>query len=101
MRRAAEQTEKDGLQHVLGIGRVAGDAIRGAEDQAVMRTEGALEFVRYGDRRFLFYQYASQGTPPCSSVSLVKTAGEGDYYMRVGDSLSCWNNELRAGVRVR
>jgi hypothetical protein len=43
------------LQHVFGVGRVARDAVRGAENQAVVRTEGALELVRYGDRRLLFY----------------------------------------------
>jgi hypothetical protein len=53
--RAAKQAKKDRLQHVFGICRVAGYAVRGAEDQAVVRTEGALELVRYDDRRFLFY----------------------------------------------
>jgi hypothetical protein len=43
------------LQDVLGIGRIAGDAIRGAEYQSVVRTEGALEFVGDGYCRILFY----------------------------------------------
>jgi hypothetical protein len=43
------------LQHVLGIGRIAGDTVRGAKDQAVVRTEGAFELVGDGDRRILFY----------------------------------------------
>jgi len=53
--RAAQQAQEDGLQNVLGIGCVAGDAVRGAKDQAVVRTEGAFEFVGDGDRRILFY----------------------------------------------
>jgi hypothetical protein len=53
------------LQHVFGICRVAGNAIRGAEDQSVVRSKRSFEFAGNGDRRFL-YQYASQGTPPCS-----------------------------------
>jgi len=63
---AAQQAQEDRLQDVLRIGGVAGDAVGRAKDQSVMRTEGALEFVRDGDRRILFYQYASQSTPPCS-----------------------------------
>jgi len=79
--RPAQQTQENCLQDVLGIGRIAGDAVRRAEYQSVVRTEGALEFVGDGDRRILFYQYASQGTPPCSWLSPVKTKGVGDYYM--------------------
>jgi hypothetical protein len=43
------------LQHVLSIGGVARDAVGCAKDQAVVRTEGAFEFVGDGDRRILFY----------------------------------------------
>jgi hypothetical protein len=53
--RAAQQAQEDGLQNVLGIGCVAGDAVCGAKDQAVVRTEDAFEFVGDGDRRILFY----------------------------------------------
>src|SRR5262249_20479791 len=81
---AAQQAQENGLQHVFGIGRVAGEAIRGTEHQAVMRTECAFELVGDGYCRILLYQYASQGTPPCSSVSPVKTEGEADYYRRQG-----------------
>jgi hypothetical protein len=85
--RAAQQAQENGLQDVFGVGRVAGEAIRGTEDQAVMRAEGAFEFVGDGYCRILFYQYASQGTPPCSSVSPVKTEGKADYYKGEGHYL--------------
>jgi hypothetical protein len=51
--RPAKQTQKDGLQHVLGVGRVAGDAVRGAENQAMVRPKRSLDFAGNGDRRFL------------------------------------------------
>ena len=51
--RPAKQAQKDSLQHVLGVGRVAGDAVRGGEDQAVVRPKRLLKFAGNGDRRFL------------------------------------------------
>jgi hypothetical protein len=41
------------LQHVLGVGRVACDAIRRAEHQAVMSLEHPLEIIRYRSNGFL------------------------------------------------
>ncbi len=61
----AQQAQEDGLQDILGVSRVARDAVGGAEDETVVRPKSSLEFVRNGDCRFLC-QYASQGTPPWS-----------------------------------
>ena len=62
-RRAAEQPQKHGLQRVLGIRRVSRNAVRGAEDHAMMRSIRSIEFVRDRDNRFLC-GCALQGTPP-------------------------------------
>jgi hypothetical protein len=68
------------LQHVLGVGGVAGDAIGRAEDQAVMSPEGSLEFVWDRDSGFLDNEYALQGTPPGSAVTSLKTVPKQEYY---------------------
>jgi hypothetical protein len=60
---ATQQAHKDRLQHVLSIRGVAGDPVRGAEDQAMVRAKNPFEFLRNRDCRFL-YQYALQVTPP-------------------------------------
>ena len=64
----AEQAQEHRLQHVLGIRGVAGNPVRRAEDQAVMRSETSFEFVRNRDRCVLF-QYARQITPPVLSYA--------------------------------
>ena len=64
----------------------------------MVRTEGTFEFARDGYCRILFYQYASQGTPPCSSVSPVKTEGEEDYYGERTIICACQDNKLRIVV---
>jgi hypothetical protein len=61
---AAEQAQEDGLEHVFGVGGVAGDAVRRAKDQAVVSPEDSLELVWDGDSGFLDNQYVMQGTPP-------------------------------------
>ena len=63
LRPTTEQTQKHRLQHILGIRGVAGNPVRRAEDQTVMRSKTSFEFVRNRDRRVLF-QYARQVTPP-------------------------------------
>jgi len=40
------QAQKDGLHHVLGVRRVAGDPVGRAEDQAVVLLEEPLDFGR-------------------------------------------------------
>jgi hypothetical protein len=40
---AAQQADEDGLQHVLGVHGVAGDAVGGAEDRLVMLSENHLQ----------------------------------------------------------
>ena len=40
------QAQKDGLQHVLGIGGAAGDALGGTKNASVMRLEERFELSR-------------------------------------------------------
>ena len=74
-----EQAQKYCLRHVLGVRGVAGDPVRRAKHQAVTRPKHPLEFARDYDCRFLC-QCASQGTPPVTRFSLLKTAGGYGYY---------------------
>jgi len=76
----AKEAQKHGLRYVLGVCRVARDAVGCAEDQTVVCPERALEFVRYGDCPFLNNQYAWQGTPPYCGLSPLKTEAARDYY---------------------
>ncbi len=60
---SAEQAQKHGLRHVLGIRRVPRDPVRRAEHQAVICLKNSVEFGRDRDCPFLC-QCALQGTPP-------------------------------------
>lgn len=42
---APDEAQKDGLQHIFGVGRIAGDPVCGTEDQRVVRLKGAREFA--------------------------------------------------------
>ncbi len=51
--RLPQDTKKYGLQHVFGIGRIAGDPVSGAEYQAVVGLENPAEFSRLRKYRLL------------------------------------------------
>ena len=72
---ASEQAQKYRLRGILGVRSVAGDSVRGAEHQAVIRLE-RLDRIPVGirDRPFLRQcQCALQGTPPVVLSSQLKT----------------------------
>ena len=66
--RLAQQAQEDGLQHVLGVGRIARNAIGRAKDQAVVVSKRLLEFARDRDCRFFLSQYGWQVTPPLTDL---------------------------------
>jgi hypothetical protein len=49
---AAEQPQKDGLQHILRIGGIARNPVRRPEYKTVLGPKCLLEFVRDRDCRF-------------------------------------------------
>ena len=46
----AGEAQEDGLEHVFGVGGIAGDPVCGAEDHGVVRVKGALQGLSSGKR---------------------------------------------------
>jgi hypothetical protein len=71
---AAQQAQENRLEHVFGVGGVAGDAVRRTEDESVTVFENALDIA--GDRRSIVLSDREfQGAPPVSVTTKDRVRG--------------------------
>ena len=72
-----KHAEKHRLQHVLGVGSIAGDSIGRTENQAVVGSKNSLDFFRNRDYGFLS-QRTLQVTPPAVIAFTTEDGGGGE-----------------------